>query len=273
MQALHLYCAPDEVDAVSAELWEAGTAGIQEIDHPENVALVAGFEDESRGRELLERFARYQPVWEQQPEVDWIGQTEAAWPPREIGERLFLAPRWFSGETPPGRVRIVHNPGAASGTGEHPCTQLALEALERMVDGGESVFDIGTGSGILSVAALRLGARFAAGVDVDTDALITARENFGLNGLVPTLVAGTVDCLATLSADIIVANISGSVLLSIFDDLLRIARPDAYVILTGFTDYEVATFQNLLPGAEVTLRDDWRCVCAQVSHGLSHQGV
>ncbi len=84
------------------------------------------------------------------------------------------------------------------------------------------MLDIGTGSGILAIGALRLGADLAVGIDPDVSALQAARENFALNGMDPKLVAGFIDCVATGCSDLTVANISGSVLLSIFDDLLRI---------------------------------------------------
>lgn len=263
MHALRLSCSPDEVDAVSGELWETGTEGIQELDRGDGVELIAGFADESRGPELLAKFSGYEPNWTKQPETDWVLETQAAWPPRETGTRLFLAPPWFTGQTPPGRVRVSHNPGMASGTGEHPCTQLVLEAVEDSVFPGARVVDIGTGSGVVAIAAAKLGATLFAGIDTDADALHTARENFMLNQLPPVLAAGSPDCLASECAEIVVANISGSVLLAIFDDLLRISRD--YLILSGFTEYELPPFLDLLPGAKVTSRNEWRCVCARVS--------
>ena len=263
MYSLHLICAPDEVDLLSAELWELGTEGIQEIESAASVELIAGFEREQP--ELLRQFARYQPEWEQHPATDWVAHTHAWWPPREVGARLFLAPAWSEAPTPDGRVRLVHNPGLASGTGEHPCTQLALAALEKTLSPGARVLDVGTGSGILALAALLLGGSLAAGIDTDAEALQTAKENFELNHLEPTLVAGSMDCLRDACADVTVANISGTVLLSIFDDLIRVTNPGGYLILTGFTEGELDTFLQLLPGARVTQLNEWRCVSAQFS--------
>ncbi len=262
MHALRLTCEPGEVDGISAQLWEAGTAGIQEIERGALVELIAGFEDARRGTELLERFQAYRPEWERQPETDWVAVTHAAWPPREIGTRIFLVPLWFNGSTPRGRVRIIHNPGRASGTGEHPCTQLVLEALERIVKRDMTVLDVGTGSGILAIAAVRLGATVVCGVDTDAEALETARENFELNGVAPNLVAGTAECLLSETGDVVAANINPTVLLSILDDLFRITKPGGHLILSGFVAEETSALVDLLPRSEVSGRGPWRCIVA-----------
>ena len=217
---------------------------------------------------LLQRFAAYFPEWEALPAVDWVEHTQSKWPARAIGERLFLAPVWNRDPTPPGRERVIHNPGLASGTGEHPCTKLAMIALEQSLRPGAIIADIGAGSGILSVAALRLGASTAIGLDTDEAALAVARENFASNGFTPTLVAGAIDCLAAGSAHIAIANINASVLLSLFDDFLRITRPGGTLILTGFTGAEAGVLQQLLPGPEVSGIDEWRCLKATLSRDL-----
>jgi ribosomal protein L11 methyltransferase len=151
----------------------------------------------------------------------------------------------------------------ASGTGEHPCTQLALESLEQHVSAGSKVVDMGTGSGILSVAALHLGARLAIALDVDVDSLSSARENFGLNSFVPLLVAGSADCIATGMAQVLVANISGTVLLSMADDLLRILVPGGWLILTGFPESELSMMERMFGSGRVTAMNEWRCLTRQ----------
>ena len=244
---------------ISAELWEHGTVAISEREESGWTVLLAGFEEEQSRDVLLARFAGYTPVWKED-NTDWISATEKAWPPRAVGRKLFLVPPWYSDPTPQGRMQIIHNPGLASGTGEHPCTQLVLEALEHCIVGGMKTLDVGTGSGILSIAALQLGAGFALGVDPDTDALQTAGENFKLNGLIPALAAGSADCIADRWADVTVANISGTVLLSILDDLLRVTRPGGVLILSGFIDGEAPVFLRLFPNAEQTTREGWSCL-------------
>jgi len=259
---LCLTCTPDEIEHLSFKLWEAGTSGIQEISDEEmgTVSLVAGFSGDESREALLTRFRRWSPKWRIEQTTDWVQQTYAAWPARAVGERIFLAPPWNTDPTPPGRVRIVHNPGLACGTGEHPCTRLALMALEQCITLGCRVIDIGTGSGLLALAAQHLGAGVAVGVDNDEAALKTARENFRLNKLDGALVAGSADCLAQSSADVAVANINASVILSMLDELLLTVRNEGWLILTGFTEAELpAILQNLSNGIVLEV-DEWRCV-------------
>jgi|SRR5579875_1551438 len=266
MYSLRLACPREEIDRLSAELWEAGTVAIYETDLPSNeVLLMAGFDADEQRAMLVQRFAAYSPDWRQEPAIDWTAQTRAAWPARLVGDRLFLAPPWCNDPTPPGRFRLIHNPGLACGTGEHPCTQLALAALEKHIHPAATVTDIGTGSGILAIAALRLGAASAIGVDPDEAALSTARENFSLNALPPLLAAGSADCLAAETSDLTVANINATVLLSLFDHLLRITKRHGRLILTGFTEPESPRFLKLLPGAEVSTLAEWCCVTATLS--------
>lgn len=247
---------------ISAELWEFGTMALSEDEEQGQIVLLAGFEDERNKEVLLRQFMDYTPIWQEET-TDWIGVTEKAWPSRAVGQKLFLAPPWCHDPTPAGRVRIIHNPGLASGTGEHPCTQLILEALERYIFPGARVLDVGTGSGILSIAALQLGARLALGVDPDIDALQTAHENFKLNGFAPTLAAGSADCVADGCADVMVANISGTVLISILDDLLRATKPGGFLILSGFVNDEAQAFLRIFPDAEQTTHEGWSCLAVR----------
>ena len=239
--------------------------GIRELDDNAKITLIAGFETNDRRAELLKQFAAYAPEWYAEETIDWVEVSQRAWPAIEIGERFFLAPLWSGEPTPESRLRVIHNPGLACGTGAHACTQLCLIALEKHVRAGDRVVDVGTGSGVLSIAALRLGAARATGIDTDFAALHAARENFELNGLPPQLVCGSADAAATGCADVTVANISGTVLLAIWEDLLRIARPGGTLIISGFPESEAHVFEDLLPGAEVVVADDWVCFAASVS--------
>jgi ribosomal protein L11 methyltransferase len=265
MFSLRLKCAPGEVDFLSAELWEAGTVGIRELEEGEGVHLIAAFETNDARLHLLRHFASRQPGWSQEDSTNWVEATHLAWPARTIGRQIFLAPPWCTDETPIGRVRVIHNPGLACGTGEHPCTQLALAALETAALAGKTVVDVGTGSGILAIAALHLGASFAIGIDTDEAALSAARENFELNQLLPHLVVGSADCLRDGCAAVTVANISATVLLSIADQLLRITSPRGQIILTGFTADELPAVQQTFSAGEVTSCAEWRCLRVPLS--------
>jgi ribosomal protein L11 methyltransferase len=260
MYSLEISCSPEEADELSAELWEAGTIGIRELEPADgSVRLIAGFES-AESQKLLTRFARHAPHWRQEPAIDWLKQSEQSWPGRLVGKTFFLCPPWCREETPAGRTRLIHNPGLACGTGEHPCTQMAIEALEDTVQPFSRVADIGTGSGILSIAALQLGAKAVIGVDIDELAVTVAADNFRLNRLEPRLAVGSADRIRLDWADILVANISGTVLLSIWDDIIGAARPGGTLILTGFSAGESHAFEELLDYPTVLSSGKWRCI-------------
>src|SRR5208283_2810681 len=265
MYSLHLYCQPGDVDMLSGDLWEEGTVGVREVDMGESLQLIAAFESNDRRNFLLARFVQHKPVWEHEDDIDWVQYTKDSWPGRSVGASLFLAPPWCGEPTPDGRIRLVHNPGLACGTGDHPCTQMALEALESVVTSRHTVLDLGTGSGILAIAARLLGAQTAIGVDSDGAALDAARENFKLNALPATLIEGSADCVKKGLADITVANISSTVLLMILQDLVRATKPGGKLILTGFAEAESAIFRSAMRCEQVLSDGEWRCLVGRTA--------
>ena len=264
MYSLLLTCDSAEVDRLSGELWELGTAGIRELELGDQITLIAGFETNTDRENLLRQFAAHSPEWELEETIDWIQWTHESWPDRLVGRKLYLATPWSEESTPKGRIRLIHNPGLACGTGEHPCTQLALSALEDCLKSGDRVLDVGTGSGILAIASRLLGASFAVGADLDTGALSAAQENYSLNDLLPTLYSGSAEAVGNASFDVVVANINASVLLTILEDLLRVSKEEGRLILTGFTAEELARMLQLFPSGSVTELNEWRCLTACV---------
>lgn len=253
-------CSEGDIDRLVGELWEAGTTGIREIYQADgSVLLIAGFGG-AKPDELLARLSVYGPEWCQEPEIDWIDHIKRSWPGREVGKKLYLAPPWSSTNTPAGRLRLIHTPGSACGTGEHPCTRLAMEALEDYVQIGASVADVGAGSGILTIAAMLLGASRAIALDTDATALATAKQDFSNNHVAPLIVAGSAEAITAGSADLTVANISGTVILAMMDELVRITKSGGVLILTGFQAGEARVFQRLLHAARRIDLDGWACV-------------
>jgi ribosomal protein L11 methyltransferase len=202
-----------------AELWEAGTLGIVERDG----AIEAFFEN----AKTAARFGTPQEI----PDVNWVQHTEDAWPPLLVGERLFVVAPWRTEPTPPGRMRLEINPGQQCGTGQHPCTQLCLEAMERIIRPGDSVLDVGSGSGILSVAAKLLGAGRVIACDIDGDAAPSSNGSPFVNG--GGFFIGSVDAVRTDAFDVVVANISESVICDLRKEFHRVAT---HRILSGFAD-------------------------------------
>ena len=200
----------EDDEFLSLRLWEAGTLGITEGD-----GYVDAFFEDAKTASL---FGVPQAVID----VDWVTRTKEAFPPLLVGEKFFVAAPWRTEPTPPGRMRLVINPGTQCGTGYHRCTQLCLEAMEKLIRPGDSVLDVGSGSGILSLAARLLGAGRVVSCDVDPDAVGPA-----------CFFIGSIDAVRSGSFDIVVANINEDVMGSMRADFERVAQKR---ILSGFQD-------------------------------------
>ena len=224
MFSLEIDCPPDAHDLLVADLWEAGSAGIVELD---GGRLRAFFEDGADRKALAARFRA--AAWRTEEGQDWVAISRADWEPLAVGERFFLVPEWRSDPAPEGRFRIVVNPGMAFGTGRHESTQLCLEVLETHVGGGTAMLDVGTGSGILAEAARLLGAGPVWGCDIDALALEVARNKAGGG-----LFVGSADAVRAGAAGLITANISAAAVMGLTADLLRCLRPDGVALLSGF---------------------------------------
>ena len=247
-RAVDYFCTQREKDLLSAELYEAGTLGIIEEDLPDGRCRLRAF----FGDEVPEQ------------EVDWVRVAQSQWQPVIAGERWFLAPAWHEGATPPGRMRLVMPPGSASGTGLHPATQAALEAMERAVHSGDVVLDLGTGSGILAAAARMLGASAAIACDIDEDAARAAREYCGERAAV---FAGSARSLRDGWADVVVANIHAAALAGLAGEIARVLKPGGRAILSGFTGPDAEGVARAARGAglaigESILRDEWIALIA-----------
>ena len=179
-------------------------------------------------------------------EEDWAFGWQKYYKPMEIGRRLLVVPEWEKNTVDcGGRVPLILDPGLAFGTGSHATTQLCLQALEKTVHPGDRVLDLGCGSGILSIAALKLGAESAQAVDIDEKCLNVAYENAALNGIGRdryTVRVGDVLSDEALRSelgggyDIVVANIVADVILGLAPMVRQFLKPDGQFLCSGIID-------------------------------------
>ena len=167
---------------------------------------------------------------------DWQNAWKQYYHAMDIGRRLAIVPGWEEYDTD--RTVITMDPGMAFGTGTHETTSLCLETLDELVQGGERVLDIGTGSGILAIAALKLGAKEAEGVDIDPMCVRTAGENARRNGVAErlTVLVGDLSDKASGVYDIITANIVAAAILSLAPAVPALMAPGAKFIASGIID-------------------------------------
>jgi ribosomal protein L11 methyltransferase len=164
------------------------------------------------------------------PDEDWVAKSKEQFGPVRISARLWIVPTWRAPPDPEA-INLVLDPGLAFGSGSHPSTRLCLQWLERSIAGGETVLDYGCGSGILAIAALKLGARRAVGVDIDPDAVVAARANAQRNGVAGEFLGGRAPL--TLTADVVIANILASPLKVLAPMLASRCRLGGQIALSG----------------------------------------
>ncbi len=173
-------------------------------------------------------------------EEDWANEWKRYFKPVRIGRHFLIKPTWED-VTPLEDDRIVEiDPGMAFGTGTHPTTSLCLEAIEDLVKEGQVVFDIGTGSGILAVAAAKMGATVQAG-DIDTLAVKIAHENVALNGVTDriSVKAGNLGEVFNGQADVVIANIIADVIIELLPQLPTLMKQDGIFMASGLIDTRV----------------------------------
>jgi ribosomal protein L11 methyltransferase len=166
-------------------------------------------------------------------DADWVARTQSQFAPIRASERLWIVPSWHA-PVDPDAINIVLDPGLAFGTGSHPTTQLCLRWLEANVARGASVIDYGCGSGILALAAAKLGAADVRGVDIDPNAVAAARANAARNGVTATFASSHEPVAGP--ADLVVANILANPLVLLAPALARLVRPHGRIALAGLLD-------------------------------------
>lgn len=163
-------------------------------------------------------------------DADWVRLTQSQFQPLQITPRLWVVPSWHAAPDP-AAINIMLDPGVAFGTGAHPTTRLCLRWLDAVMTPEADVLDYGCGSGILAIAAMKLGARSACGIDIDPQAVLAARDNAGRNHVVVSFAAAA-DAPAA-PAQIVVANILANPLTVLAPLLARLTRPGGRIALSG----------------------------------------
>ncbi len=173
------------------------------------------------------------------PDQDWARVWMDRFKPLRFGQHLWVCPSWLT-PPDPGAVTIILDPGLAFGTGTHATTALCLEWLARQSLAGKTLVDYGCGSGILAIAALKLGARRVYGVDCDPQALAVSRENAARNAVAERLELLTPEALAPgLCVDVVLANILAGPLVALAGALTRMVRPGGRLVLSGLLAEQV----------------------------------
>lgn len=217
------------------------------------------------------------------PETNWEESWKDSYPPQEVGENLVVLPYWLA-EEETGRKKIILDPGLTFGTGAHPSTQMVMEAMEQRVQPGWHCLDLGSGSGILSITALRLGAQSAVGVDIDPKAEDIARENAAYNGFGSpafTALTGNVTedkaLMHRLSQDrydLLLVNIVADVIIGLSPILPDFMGEHTLLICSGILDSRLGDVTAALEKAgltvtEIRAKEEWRCVLAKREGGIS----
>lgn len=207
---------------------------------------------------------------EKMHEEDWANNWKKYYKPVKVGEKIVIRPIWEEYEKKDDEIVISLDPGMAFGTGEHETTRMCIKALEKYVKSDSTVFDIGCGSGILSIAAAKLGAKMAIGVDLDPVAVESANENLKFNDVdnIKILEGNLIDVIDG-KADIVIANIIAEVICILTEDVSKVINKNGYFITSGIINDRVKMVTDKLEecGFEVIkINNDgeWNCIIAKL---------
>ncbi len=212
------------------------------------------------------------------PDEDWENSWKKHYRPLPVGDKFLVVPRWMSVDDPQGRLPVILDLGLTFGTGAHDSTQMCMKALESLIRGGERVADLGSGSGILSICALRLGAESAVGIDVDPAAEHIAARNAELNGFkAPAFTActgnviedkATMQRLAEGGYDVVCANIVAGVLVALAPVVPCFLREDGVFLCSGILREREQEVRRALEAVGLRIVDslhteEWCCLIAR----------
>ena len=250
-------------EAVANLLFELNATGVELKDNEAStVNLIAHYPlDDKVGARMqkLRDFLTELPTWGIQPHpatIDlkhvkaekWEEAWKSAFPPQRVGSRIVIAPTWSDIPHNETEILIQLDPGMAFGTGYHPTTRLSLELLERTIEPHHQVADIGTGSGILTITAIKLGAKHVDAIEIDPTALPIAAENFQTNSVASQVRLSQGDGLKGVENKyhLIIGNILTKVILPIIPHCASRLYPEGTVIFSGILETELAQVQSAL---------------------------
>lgn len=238
----------------------------------DNIEEILGYVNEKlvelkeMGIDLGEAKVEHEKMYEE----DWANTWKQYYKPSKVGEKIVVKPIWEEYEQKEGELVVNLDPGMAFGTGTHETTRMCIQALEKYVKEESTVFDVGCGSGILAIAAAKLGAKLAVGVDLDPVAVESSIENVGYNNLnnIEILHGNLVEVIDG-KADIVVANILAEIICILTDDVKRVMKDGGVFITSGIIHDRVDMVCEKLEatGFEVTEKNrdgEWNCIVAKL---------
>ena len=250
-------------EAVANQFFEMQAFGVEIVEDTKNNALVIAYftlDDNINSKvNKLRTFLSKLPEWGIQPNPakivlkrieseKWTETWKANFTHQKIGEKIHIVPTWYEQHVNESDIVIRLDPGMAFGTGYHPTTQLALQMLEKSIRPNHIVADVGTGSGILTIAAIKLGAKHVDAIEIDPTAIPVAMTNFGNNSVAKQVTLHEADGLRTVQRkyDLIIANILTKAIIPLIPYCRDRLYPDGSVILSGILKSEQADVQETL---------------------------
>ena len=228
-----------DADLVSGELWQLGTLGIEQRYEGDQIVLLAGFSSAQTADLAARTLGRFAVV-EEFGSRDYLDSWRDYATIYRAGNRIVIRPPWVRYEPKASELIVWMDPGRSFGSGSHPSTRLALAELEQLLEGNESVLDVGCGSGILSVAAARLGATEVLGIDIDPASVEVTTKNAKSNG-VDELVTASAIALEEVTGtyDVVIANMLAPLLSSYGPTLVKMVRAGRRLVFSGLLSSQI----------------------------------